>query len=215
MLNAKTGNLSSLLPTLEEVETSSRRRVRSLDDKSLALEYAELQQNLKRILENSKTHPVVFKKNFIKEAASTISKVGEKISCCKSGCNYCCNIGTLIEEAEAVVIAKHLKLNAATVLQSGKAGVDPKPNIKKYMGVPCPMLNEQGRCSIYSIRPNACKLNFNVSDYPQLCDTKQSAMDVPYMNNTKFWKVLSVHNPEMKIADIRDFFPKVKFGKII
>ena len=81
-------------------------------------------------------------------------EVFEKIDCLN--CANCCKTtGPLITDKDLERISKHLRLK-------------PQAFIKKYLRIdedkdyvlqtlPCPFLDDENYCSIYSVRPKACK----------------------------------------------------------
>lgn len=138
------------------------------------------------------------------EAADSICKELTPLTACKQGCSYCCNIAVTLTTTEAQIIGKHLG-RRPQVMQSP---VDILANIGKYSGVPCPFL-QKGRCSIYKVRPLACRVHFNLSDSPHFCNTDIPANEsvVPQIN-TETIDEAHFHAFGKEIwADIRDFFP--------
>lgn len=140
------------------------------------------------------------------EAADQVSRAILPHSACKSGCSYCCHIATTITSTEAEALGKvsgrkPRKLSGHTRAEDQR---------EQWHTVPCPFL-KAGRCSVYEVRPMACRLMQNIADSPYFCDTAvpskeslvtsvdlnqlQAAYAVAYMDDT--W------------ADIRDFFPPV------
>lgn len=141
--------------------------------------------------------------NRIKKAAAKISEVVTPMSACKSGCSFCCHISVGICESEAKAISKATGRKIADVL--------PDPSLilrEKWHNTPCPFL-KLGKCSIYEDRPISCRLNFNMADTPEQCDTRipSSESYVMFLNLKPLEQGFLGAFLNEKWADIRDFFP--------
>lgn len=125
---------------------------------------------------------------------------------CRKGCSHCCHIAALISEVEAQRIGEAIRRKPA------KAGAFP-PDVPalqdKYFGVPCTFL-KGGRCSIYEVRPLACRLHFSMADDSFFCSTAIAPQNslVPALNLHGVDLALFRVTFGSKHADIRDFFPK-------
>ena len=127
------------------------------------------------------------------------------ISACKSGCSHCCKMAVTITSDEAASIGEAI----GVVPLRPPPVVDQEATVAKHMNTVCPFL-KSNVCSIYEHRPVACRLHFNISAYPVVCDTINfPGNDVPNYNFEDLWfavgavSYLSGAYP----ADIRDFFP--------
>ena len=111
-----------------------------------------------------------------KTAQDALQKFGHVVSC-KKGCNHCCKLLCTCSFAESVLIAETLlkgdawevwlpKLREAA-LKTDFEGVDDGTYFSKKHS--CVFLNDEGACSIYSIRPAACRFHLVVSP-PENCD---------------------------------------------
>jgi len=123
-------------------------------------------------------------------------------SACRNGCNHCCNMAVSVTVLEAREIAK----------KAGRAYTDVKHPIpveqaqEEFMGKPCPFLKE-GRCSVYSVRPISCRVYFNMSDTPEICDVVANPrQDVPCLNAQGVQLAQSIALG-VGFADIRQWFP--------
>lgn len=127
---------------------------------------------------------------------------------CRKGCSHCCHIAALISEVEAK------RIGEAIGRKPEKTGAFP-PDVPalqdKYFGVPCTFL-KGGRCSIYEVRPLACRLHFNMADDPFFCSTAIAPQNslVPALNLHGVDAALFRVTFGSKHADIRDFFPPKK-----
>lgn len=148
--------------------------------------------------------------DLILATASEISEAITPHTVCKDGCSHCCYMAVAITEFEADKIAaftgraKAMKGDALTYMEN--------PGIEKYATVPCTFLIE-GKCSIYPVRPLACRLHHNLSPDSSVCEIKlplESMEATPSLNlmEISFWFAnLSLRRNE-GFADIRDYFPK-------
>lgn len=125
---------------------------------------------------------------------------------CRKGCSHCCHIAALISEVEAK------RIGEAIGRKPEKVGAFP-PDVPalqdKYFGVACTFL-KGGRCSIYEVRPLACRLHFSMADDSFFCSTAIAPQNslVPALNLHGVDKALFLVTFGSKHADIRDFFPK-------
>jgi Fe-S-cluster containining protein len=90
---------------------------------------------------------------------------------CKSGCSYCCYMLVEISDMEARAIAHYISVRGdrrliqkiyetASMLQELNGS-------RMEAKIPCAFLDDKGRCSIYRVRPLACR-GFSSSDV-QIC----------------------------------------------
>lgn len=125
---------------------------------------------------------------------------------CRKGCSHCCNIAVLMSEVEAQRIGEAI---GRKPVKTGAFPADVEALQKQYFGVPCTFL-KGGRCSIYEVRPLACRLHFNMADESLMCSTAIKPEDslVPMLNLQGVDKALFFMTLGSMHADIRDFFPK-------
>jgi len=123
---------------------------------------------------------------------------------CAKGCSACCHMNVTISDLEARTIAEatgrgHQKLTRSREHDSGR-----------FTGVPCPFL-ENSACSIYSLRPFACRkhVSFHTSDYwcqPQRSHERELPL-VRFAGAEEAYFSVTGWQDRGIIADIRDFFP--------
>ena len=154
------------------------------------------------IIEARADLPARAKMNRMKKAAQALSEVVTPLSACKAGCSHCCNISAVITDVEAEAMAK----------ASGRKTRRPKDGISadvlgKWFRAPCPFLIK-GRCSVYEDRPLVCRLQFNISDTSQQCDTSipptESYVTMLNLSQLQNAYVEAFHDHQW--GDIRDFF---------
>lgn len=93
-------------------------------------------------------------KNLDKIVQEVHTEVFREIDCTK--CANCCKIlGPLFTEADISRIAKHFRMRLP-VFEDMYLRVD-EDNGKVFKSMPCPFLGEDNLCSIYDIRPKACR----------------------------------------------------------
>lgn len=180
---------------------------------------AEAGQNLSRVqkeldgLQMGKTASAVYKTNAgpsrkiiaLQLIADKVNDLVVPVCACNSGCSHCCNIAVTVSRPEAVAISiasGRPMTEADTSDYLGKV----EGQQQEFMGEPCPFLVDN-RCSVYLARPLTCKIYFNLSSTPEVCDVvKYPKHSVPGLNMMPMVQaqVLSV---DMQLADIRDWFP--------
>lgn len=109
------------------------------------------QKEHKKFLEGLKKKPP---KNLDYIVQETHEEVFEKIDCLQ--CANCCKTtGPLYTEKDIERISKHLRMKQAD-FEAKFLRVD-EDNDKVLQNLPCYFLNEDNTCSIYEVRPKACR----------------------------------------------------------
>lgn len=145
---------------------------------------------------------------WLKQMMVTLDKATQGISPCKAGCSHCCYMATNVTYQEAQTISKATgkRLKA---LGHGSDRVTDDENIKRFEGTPCPFLVDN-QCSIYAIRPFACRVHYSVDSDNLLCKiVPGESIRAPTLNTLQFtaMHLLSYGDPlSVKYADIREFF---------
>lgn len=121
---------------------------------------------------------------------------------CSKGCSHCCHMDVHITSLEAEMIALTL-------------GIPMRPGREMTTGhtSACPFLAETGQCSVYELRPMACRM-FHAFGEPKNCKpgNRQAMYGHPPNYGNGIWKNLVVwlHTNVLQmggsIRDIRDFF---------
>lgn len=120
---------------------------------------------------------------------------------CTHNCSYCCNMAVTMTSTEAELIGKFIGRKVTIPARR----TDIMANQKKYSGVPCLFLKD-GRCSVYEVRPLACRVHVNMADTPDVCDVK-NPVQMPMLDTQKIDEAHFIAFRDDAWADIRDFFP--------
>ena len=129
---------------------------------------------------------------------------------CRKGCSHCCHIAVAINQAEADLIARKTGIKAAKpenrVLEGREKFADAVPFGYEH---PCPFLVDN-QCSIYDVRPLACRAYFNLDTSPDLCRLDNNRPVLLYRHlDLDMIGIWAAGGPnKVVIADIREFFPK-------
>lgn len=125
-----------------------------------------------------------------KSYASFVTKQNKTtIKCEGKGCNHCCHILTLVTKPEAHLIKRFLSAKSIKAkpwsepVKKFIAEINPVGDIKKRNRDYCQListkdrrcifLSAKGECTIYPVRPIACR-NYAVVTPPEDCDTDMS-----------------------------------------
>ena len=84
--------------------------------------------------------------------------------------------------------------------------------IEAFHNVPCTFLKDN-QCTIYEVRPMACRTYFNVSQYPEICDFSLGDCDIPNIDSRAIQDAMVDINIQevyqgKPMRDIRTFFPR-------
>ena len=127
---------------------------------------------------------------------------------CEQQCSHCCHMAVTILDEEARRIAQFLgrryvkQAQCKDLLSVAKKGDD---MVQKYLRVPCPFLKD-GKCSVYEVRPFACRLHHTVSLTNDCCDLKVLQV-TPVVNLGFLEKTHAFILFNKAFGDIRDYFP--------
>ncbi|MEX3917855.1 YkgJ family cysteine cluster protein [Paraburkholderia sp. BR10872] len=166
---------------------------------SLAQEESEA---LTRLLTAPTSEPVAQKViAFYRRMDARMGEATEPIACA-AGCSYCCYYHVLVTGAEAITLAEHVdRLPEPRRTEVRKAIEQTATRVsamarEEYLrtNVPCAFLNG-GRCSVYSVRPTACRgfhsrdasvceeaFDNPLSDPPNQYDPAREAVKIGFKN---------------------------------
>lgn len=191
------------LPSQEQIDESVRINTSQISIEDIGKRTSE------GILDVLQTNASLKAKNVkLRRVVDIMAKEISVAAVCKKGCSYCCHIAVTITnwEAEQLAAASGRKVSTPDLKY---------PDIQQdqidYGGVACPFLKNNA-CSVYDARPLACRSYFNVSSYPELCDSvKYPKQEVPQVGTSVIWNAhasINIDDPKLIVADIRAFFPK-------
>lgn len=129
---------------------------------------------------------------------------------CKDGCSHCCYMAVAVSDSEARMIGNYLGRQPAVERQSHEAYVARNGGQEEYCGVPCTLLVD-GKCSVYPVRPVACRTHHNLAKDNSNCvltvenPATTPSFDLSYVAIA--YAITTVQSNE-GFADIREYFPK-------
>lgn len=143
--------------------------------------------------------------------AENMSKVITPYTPCGGGCSHCCYMSVAISDIEAEAISRYSGRAMARKGTIDEFLRDADDMVDRYTGVPCTFLVE-GKCSIYVVRPIACRTHHNLGPNSDNCIIK----DVVNKCSTPKFNIAEIDAAAVEIvmtqanagfADIREFFP--------
>lgn len=119
----------------------------------------------------------------------------DKLACGK-GCAYCCHGMVAITVPEAFLLAAHVRAGGEAAIAAFRdraatmAGKTPAERLGAKL--PCPLLGDGGACSVYSIRPIACRrvVAFDLKPCVEEFEGQDGDIDVPAHYNVHAAHVL-------------------------
>jgi Fe-S-cluster containining protein len=158
----------------------------------------------------ARNQPDEVKTRFFLDSLDPLTREVGALAACRKGCSHCCNIAVAINQAEAAVIGRRIGRKPAKPANRAMEGRDEfGASIALGFDKPCPFLKEH-QCSIYDVRPLACRSHFNMDIDAELCRVDLGNNRVPLYKTTDL-DVIGVYAAggphKMVVADIREFFP--------
>lgn len=165
------------------------------------LESTALRDRVEKVVnENASTHSRKRKLfRLMEEATAAV----EATAACQRGCAHCCHIPVMILAGEAEVLAQASGRTMTQLPIRNPRTIDREA----HMGEACPFL-EENTCSVYEVRPLACRLHHNIGFYSSVCDVSVKNV-VPMINSFRWFELGFAYLSGNKeaVGDIRDFFP--------
>ncbi|QWV94691.1 YkgJ family cysteine cluster protein [Geomonas oryzisoli] len=132
----------------------------------------ENSDTLQQLLDQAKQQQM-FLEMFVRSWVDDYRSGGGSI-CCGKGCRNCCSLAVHTGFAEALAVARHLDEEQgraveryATTLRDLVQGIQQLPQYLRLhrdsMGF-CPLLNAEGACSVYPVRPLTCRSLISTRD---------------------------------------------------
>ena len=150
------------------------------------------------------------KRFHLTRVATEFSAFITPLTACKNRCSHCCNMATAISQEEANIIGEHLDIVPMPVTFNLFDFYNSNGHQDTYMGVPCTFLSPEGACTIYDVRPMACRLHHSLEDSPDLCKmgvTQEVGVINIYDIHHAYINATAVVANGGAIGDIRQFFP--------
>lgn len=128
---------------------------------------------------------------------------------CRQGCAHCCHISLGVFPAEAAIIGR------TTRIQPMPRPADPGKGINVTLPInyesPCPWLTEEQSCSIYAVRPMACRVHFQMDEDDLLCQLHGVPIQAPFFDANAL-KAVQMIALRAAPSDMRAWFPHVRAG---
>lgn len=91
---------------------------------------------------------------------------------CTAGCHYCCHLRVEVRPYEVFFLAAHVRSSFGEAEQQALlakldanlariAPLTPQQHIRA--GIPCALLDDQGRCGVYAARPAVCRKYYSIT----------------------------------------------------
>jgi Fe-S-cluster containining protein len=158
---------------------------------------------------------------WLRREADLVIKAAADVAPCRQGCSSCCNIAVLVAEPEAIEIGQAIgrvpqqvnpqrSITGAELLSEDPAALDRHEQLQaEFFGQPCPFLDSAGACTIYQVRPMACRHHISLDDDDLLCrPVRGGSVSVPKVDRRVAQAVyLMVLGLDKRVADLRDWFP--------
>lgn len=152
--------------------------------------------------------------------AEKVSETLTPFTPCTKGCSHCCYMAVAVSDFEANMIGRYLGrdkvASAAKTLAEYSDPVVSEANLRQYTGVPCSLLGADGKCTVYPVRPIACRTHHNLAKDETNCiittDPEEGLPTTPEIDISGF-KILHMmvsFEAGHKFADIRQWFPANK-----
>lgn len=161
--------------------------------------------------------PFIDKAGGLMEIAGRISDLVTPHTPCVKGCNHCCYMAVAVSDFEASMISLYLNRSkqemAGVSIDRYSEPSNTEATVKKYTGVACSLLGEDGKCTVYPVRPIACRTHHNLAmDETNCIIVTKDGEPLPTTPSLNLNHFLSIHTwvfieGNVKFADLRDWFP--------
>lgn len=145
------------------------------------------------------------------EIADQFSNIIAPYAACQGkGCSHCCKQAVNITEREAIRIGEHLgRAPARLPVENDPYKIIEKmeADVARYTAQPCPMLAADGSCTVYEVRPLACRLSHSLEPTPDPCNLETGRQWVRKLTTHQVSVVAVAMDINRSIGDIRDYFP--------
>ena len=188
----------------------------------LSITEAKVPEKLRTLIDEA--HRLATSRRSFEEKADGMVTFAERISTmltphtpCAKGCNHCCYMAVAVSSYEADMIGRYLgrsKEEAAAVPLDKYA--DPSArnkSVEDFTGVPCSLLGADGKCTVYPVRPIACRTHHNLAKDETNCvivtDKSKGLPTTPSINLDAFLvsHAMVFYEGRQSFADVREWFP--------
>lgn len=130
---------------------------------------------------------------------------------CRRGCAHCCHIPVVVTQREALRIEAYSGRKAERLPNANEepqVGLDRmRDNMGRYNGVACPFLGDADECTVYPVRPIACRTYHSLNPTPGPCDVRTGVHEIPRFGFQSIDMGVSLLDLRDPFGDIREFFP--------
>ena len=106
---------------------------------------------------------------------TTTDEIWKQIDC--TTCAHCCkSLKIVVDNKDIARLAQHFNTSAREFSKQYVAVAEDKT--KYFSSLPCPFLGQDNRCTVYEIRPEACR------DYPYLYEQHFRSRSMSMIENT-------------------------------
>lgn len=94
------------------------------------------------------------------EHARAIARDPSSAPACSAGCSHCCHVHVEVTRGEALAIVEHVKKREGFFerLAAHVAVIEEMDHRARWEArVPCVLLGDDGRCTVYEVRPLRCR----------------------------------------------------------
>lgn len=173
--------------------------------------------NANRLVRASqRTAGVAQRVRWLQKAATAWGTPISEVAACRKGCTHCCHIPVTISTQEAKLITAATGRTAQPLLRPVRmqqlTNADHRAAASEQLqrwgtGTACSFLADN-LCTIYAVRPIACRVLFNLDDDDLLCrHGSAKPAEVPYADSRMIRALALAAQPAETLGDIRDFFP--------
>jgi Fe-S-cluster containining protein len=146
--------------------------------------------------------------------AESISKTLSPHLACSKGCNHCCYMAVAVSDYEADMIGRYLGRDKVAAGMTVDKFAEAQ-TIERYTAVKCSLLGADGRCSVYPVRPMACRTHHNLAKNEDNCritgiDRQGPLPTTPAINLNGFVGASALVLFRRQYADVREWFPAPK-----
>lgn len=171
-----------------------------------------LNDRLKQAQRDGKRVPLGQRYIRLREIADEVGARIAPVTPCAKGCSHCCYMAADVTRHEAQIIARFTGRKIAKqeeeVLDTPAAVREAIERTRaRWTRVACTFLAPDGSCSVYEVRPLACRLHHSLEDDADRCDSFRYPGGIVASANLTALLVVIGDQLGPRWADIREWFP--------